>query len=154
MMPVLTMRIYKEFRLMDSASALSIEALTLEVLAQATRRNLEGWPSPAPRWLREARDLIHEQFSQPVSLSSIAETVGVHPAHLAKTFRKHYHCTVGEYIRRLRLDYAVQELTRSNQSLAEIALAAGFYDQSHFTHAFKLHTGMTPAEVRAANKPG
>jgi AraC family transcriptional regulator len=157
MMSALAMRIYKEFHMTDSASLLSIEALTLEMLAQATRQSFGGRAMREPRWLGQARDLIHEQFSQRVSLFTIAEAVGVHPAHLAKVFRKHYHCTVGDYVRRLRLDYAVQELTQSGKSLAEIALAAGFYDQSHFTHVFKLHMRLTPAEFRAAaqaNKAG
>ena len=82
LIPILARRIYKEFREMDSASALSIEALTLEMLAQATRRGSSDLPSSIPGWLREARDLLHEQFAQPVGLSSVAESVGVHPAHL------------------------------------------------------------------------
>jgi AraC family transcriptional regulator len=148
LMPALAMRIYKEFQIMDSASALSIEALTLEMLARTVRLGLVGQFSSAPRWLHQVRELLHEQFSQQLSLSGVAEFVGVHPAHLAKMFRKHCQCTVGEYIRRLRLEYAVRELTDSVTPLAEIALAAGFYDQSHFTREFKLHNGMTPAEFR------
>jgi AraC-like DNA-binding protein len=61
---------------------------------------------------------------------------------------------VGEYIRRLRLDYAMQELAQSAKAIAEVALEVGFYDQSHFTHAFKLHTGMTPAQFRSAVQTG
>jgi transcriptional regulator GlxA family with amidase domain len=45
-------------------------------------------------------------------------------------FRRHYRCSVGDDLRQLRLDYAAQELTPSDKSLAEIAAAAGFYDQS------------------------
>jgi AraC family transcriptional regulator len=142
------MRIYKESQIMDSASSLAIEALTLEMLAQTARLGLVGHLSSTPRWLNHARAILHENFSQQLSLSCVAELVGVHPAHLAKMFRKHFQCTVGEYIRRLRLEQAVRELTDSAKPLAEIALAAGFYDQSHFTREFKLHNGMTPAEFR------
>ena len=148
LMPALAMRIYKEFQIMDSASPLSIEAFTLEMLAGTARSGLQGQISSAPRWLHQAREILHEQFSQQLSLSTVAEFVGVHPAHLAKVFRKHFRCTVGEYIRRLRLEHAVRELTYSGKPLAEIALVAGFYDQSHFTREFKLHNGMTPAEFR------
>ncbi len=148
LMPALAMRIYKEFQIMDSASPLSIEALTLEMLARTARLGLVGQLSSAPRWLHQAREILHEQFSQQLTLSSVAELVGVHPAHLAKMFRKHCKCTVGEYVRRLRLAYATRELTDSDRPLAEIALAAGFYDQSHFTRDFKLHNGMTPGEFR------
>lgn len=148
----LALRMYKEFRLMDSASSLAIEALILEILAHLTRQNATTLPSTEPRWLPEARDLIHENFSEQISLSDIAEMVGVHPAHLARMFRKHYQCTVGDYVRQLRLDHAVEELSDPEKSLVEIALAAGFYDQSHFTHVFKLSLGITPAEFRAITK--
>lgn len=153
-MPALAMRIYTEFQIMDSASPLAIEALTLEMLARITRLGQVGQISSAPRWLHQAKELLQEQFSQQLSLSSVAEFVGVHPAHLAKVFRKHCQCTVGEYVRRLRLEYAVRELTHSSKPLAEIALLAGFYDQSHFNREFKLHNGMTPAQFRKVIRAG
>ena len=62
---------------------------------------------------------------------------------------EHYRTTVGEYVRRLRLDWATRQLSETEVSITEIALAAGFYDQSHFSHLFKQHTGFTPAEFRA-----
>jgi AraC family transcriptional regulator len=153
-MPAVAMRIYQEFQIMDSASPLSIEALTLEMLALTARLGLKGQLSSAPRWLHHAREILHEQFSQQLSLSGVAEIVGVHPAHLAKMFRKHFQCTVGEYIRRLRLERAASELTDSAKPLAEIALTAGFYDQSHFTREFKRHNGMTPTDFRRVFRTG
>jgi AraC family transcriptional regulator len=149
---VLAQRLAQEFQMKDSASPLAIEALTLDLLAQASRRSPENASSSKPRWLRRARELIREQFAQPLSLSYVAESVGVHPSHLARMFRRHYQCTVGDYMRRLRLETAVEELIHSDKSLAEIALSAGFYDQSHFTHAFRLRFGLTPSDFRAAGK--
>jgi AraC-like DNA-binding protein len=55
-------------------------------------------------------------------------------------------------VRRLRLDYAARELVQSDKSLVEIAAEAGFYDHSHFTHAFKIHMGMNPTDYRASVK--
>ncbi len=146
------MRIYREFRIADSAASLSLEGLVLEVLGQSTRRRDKASQSAPPRWLVRARDLCHEQFTQSISLGCVASSVGVHPAHLARMFRSHYQCTVGEYVRRLRLDYAAQELTRTDRPVIEIAASSGFYDQSHFTHAFKLQTGLTPTEYRSEAK--
>ena len=137
-----------EFRMLDSVSSLAIESLILEILVQATRASSRNERNP-PKWLRQAREIVHEQFAQSLNLSAIAELVGIHAAHLAKMFRKHYGYTVGDYIRRLRLDYASQLLARSEKSLSAIALAAGFYDQSHFAHLFKLRFGVTPGVFRA-----
>ncbi len=148
MISSLALRILREFRTLDAVGPLSIEALTLEMLVQATRLDVVQDHNP-PRWLQQAREVIHEQFLESLSLSSVAELVGVHAAHLAKMFRKHYGCTLGDYVRRLRLDYASQLLARSERTLTTIALAAGFYDQSHFAHLFKLRFGVTPGVFRA-----
>ena len=119
------------------------------MLVQATRLDSRRDRNP-PQWLRRAREVIHEQYSESLSLSSVAELVGVHPAHLAKMFRKHYGCTLGSYVRRLRLEHAAQLLAQSEKTLGTIALIAGFYDQSHFTKLFKLRFGATPADFRTA----
>ena len=147
-MASLTIRIYKEFRIGDSASRLSIEGLVLEVLGDATRRSSKSASIAEPRWLVQAKELCQDQFNQSISLISIAEAVGVHPAHLARTFRRHFHCTVGEFLRRVRLSHATGELRRSDKPLVQIATEAGFFDQSHFSRVFKLHLGITPSEYR------
>jgi AraC family transcriptional regulator len=150
LLSALAMRLYMESRIMDSASPLAIEGLVLEMLAQATRRSSKTKAfATEPLWLKHAVGFIHENYAHPVSLSQIAAVVGVHAAHLAEVFRKHYGCSVGQHIRRLRLDYAAREVMLSENSLAEISVAAGFYDQSHFTKFFKRHTGIAPAKMRA-----
>jgi len=131
----------------DIASRLAMEGLILEMLAFATRRTFQISDRREPRWLQ---DLCHEHFAEPISLMTLAQTVGIHPGHLARIFRKQHQCTVGEYVRRLRLEYAAQELVRTQKSLSAIALEAGFYDQSHFTNSFKAHMGVTPYEFRSA----
>jgi AraC family transcriptional regulator len=146
----LSVRLYKEFRLMDDASALSMEGLILEMLGHFTRHGPESGSSAAPHWLRTAEAMIREQPAERVGLVSVAAAVGVHPSHLARTFRKFYGCAVGEYLRRARLERAVQELALKDRPLVEVALASGFYDQSHFTRVFKARFGLTPSAFRAS----
>lgn len=148
----LAQRIFRELRIKDKASTLSIEGLVLEIIGESTRNKLCSLSPSQPRWLREVRALLHEHFAEAVSLINISHSVGIHPTYLARMFRKHYGCTVGEYVRRLRLDYATQQLIHSHKSLAEIAAQAGFYDQSHLTRAFKLTMGTTPARFRDSLK--
>jgi AraC family transcriptional regulator len=76
--------------------------------------------------------------------------VGVHPVTLARAFRRAFGCTVGEYVRRLRIERAARQLADSDLSLAEIALGAGFSDQSHFSNLFRRHTGLSPFQFRRA----
>ena len=142
-------RIYNEFSFMDECSILSIEALILELLAKTIRENSsESDPSRIPVWLKRAKELMKEEFRTSPDLKRIAATAGVHPAHLARAFHKKYGCTVGEYLRRLRLEQAIMDLEQTDKSISQISHDAGFYDQSHFVRCFKKHTGMTPAQYR------
>jgi AraC family transcriptional regulator len=143
-------QIYREFLWGDCLSPLAVEGLILEVLVEAARAGREPPARSRPQWLRQAHDLIHESAGQPPTLSSIAREVGIHPAHLARTFRAHYRRSIGDYVRRLRIERAARDLSDSGASIAEIGLRAGFFDQSHFSRVFRRHTGLTPAAFRAA----
>lgn len=147
---MLGMRIYQEFRLMDGATPLAIEGLMLEFIAGLSRQlNFRIGPK-RPRWLERARDILEADFHDSISLARVAEAVDVHPVHLARVFRKHFGCTPGEYVRHRRIDFACRELARSDTSLVEIALNAGFSHQAHFSRVFKAQTGLTPSEFRTA----
>jgi AraC family transcriptional regulator len=140
-------RLYHEFRRMDHTSALMIEGLTLEIIAEASRQ-FAASKNCTSRWLEHARDILHEQFADNITITSLANLVGVHPVYLANSFRKQYHCTIGEYRQRLRIEFACRELSKDDSSLAQIALAAGFANQAHFSKTFKRIMGTTPAKYR------
>ena len=141
-------KLYYEFRRMDRTSSLVIEGLTLEIIAEASRR-VTAPGDCASCWLERARDILHEHFDDNLTLASIAKVVGVHPVYLASSFRKKYQCTVGDYRQRLRIEFACRELSQSHSPLAQIALAAGFANQAHFSRTFKRLTNTTPARYRA-----
>ena len=147
---LLARRLYKEFLRMDEASVLIIEGLMLEIVGEAARRGPIGPVRQPPPWLRQAKELLSERFAERLTLEEVAKTVGVHPVHLAQTFHKNYHCTVGDFVRQLRIEYACRELAVSQMSIVDIALAAGFCDQSHFTRTFKRCTGVPPSQYRGA----
>jgi AraC family transcriptional regulator len=146
----LVSRLYHEFRRGDHTSALMIEGLTLEIIAEASRQ-FAASKNPTSRWLEQARDILHEQFAENITLAGLANLVGVHPVYLASSFRKKYHCTIGEYRQRLRIEFACRELSKAHSSLAQIALAAGFANQAHFSRTFKRFTGTTPAKYRTSS---
>jgi AraC family transcriptional regulator len=148
----LAMKIYKEFQQLDEVSPLSIGGLTLELMAETSRRGWKVASKVPPHWLDQAREILHAQFSENIAISDIAANVGVHPAHLSRTFRRAYGCTVGEYLRKLRVEFACLKLSTTDLPIVEIACAAGFYDQGHFSRMFKRLTRMTPATFRAVSR--
>jgi AraC family transcriptional regulator len=144
-------RLYREFQRLDNVSPLVMEGLLLELLAEMLRHSQTLEENNCPRWLRQANDFLHAHFTESVAIDTIAAAVGVHPAHLMRCFRRHYHCTIGDYVRKLRVDYACHLLSTSDALPAQIAFAVGFADQSHFNRTFKSFLGMTPVEFQKAS---
>lgn len=144
-------RLTREFRRDDVLSSLSIEALVLEIMVESCRSSAaasSSWTSVAPRWLGRAVDYLHAHYAEAPTVADIAEAVGVHPAHLSRMFRRFKGVTVGDYLRQLRIEAAREKLASTELSLGEIALQAGFSDQSHFSRLFRAATGHTPAAYR------
>ena len=140
-------RMYREFLASDDIAPLAMEGVLLEILAESARAIGEGG-AHAPLWLRRVREALEDSYLLAPSLAELAAIGGVHPVHLSREFRKHYDTTIGEFIRRRRIEHACHLLTNSDKSLSEIALMCGFSDQSHFCAMFKTHTSLTPAKFR------
>lgn len=146
-------RISLEIESPDPVTPLVVEALAQELLATAARGLSFSRDSSPPAWLLRVRDRLNDGFTEALTLDDLATTAGVHPAHLAKTFRRHHGCSVGAYQRELRLEWAAHQLADGDEPLATIAAAAGFSDQSHFTRTFRSRFGCTPATFRARARP-
>jgi AraC family transcriptional regulator len=141
-------RLYREFTAEDNIAPLAIEGVLLEILAESARAIGEGSAAHAPAWLRRVREALEDSYLLAPSLAELAGIAGVHPVHLSREFRKHYQSTIGEFIRKRRIEHACRLLSTSDTPLSEIALTCGFSDQSHFCAMFKGHTGLTPAKFR------
>lgn len=150
----LATKMYREFVRGDAVSPLAIEGLVLEILAAGSRGQGNSRVKRPGPWLLRAKEMLHTHFSERLTLLEIAFAVDIHPVHLAREFQRYYQCTIGEYIRQLRIEFACREIELGKTSLAEIAAQAGFFDQSHLSRTFKALTGMTPGEYRAARRIG
>ena len=127
--------------------SLRMESLCTELLG-ATATALESCLDSAPRWLKRALELLRDDCGRDMSLAEVARTADVHPVHLTRVFRRHLRCTPGDYLRRCRLDRAAALLAAGRRGLSEIAQACGYFDQAHFSHAFKQAYGMPPKAYR------
>ena len=147
-------RIHQEFLRMDDVSGLAMEGLVYEMLAEVSRNRLAASKGKSPRWLDKATDFVNDNFCESFALDDVARIAGVHPVHLARVFREKHGCTIGEYLRRRRVEFASQQISTTDTLLGEIAVAAGFADQSHLTKTFKAYFGLSPSEYRKLFRKG
>jgi AraC family transcriptional regulator len=138
-------RISHELLAPDASSELAAEGLVLQLLAMGERETAD--PRRTTGWLSNVLETLRERTLQAPTLTELAVQAGVHPGHLARTFRRAYGVTVCQYSRNLRLEWAASQLA-GDTPLAQIALDAGYSDQSHFTREFRRHLGVPPGRYR------
>lgn len=120
-------------------------------LRAMTMRSLDAFmsappPPPAPSWMGPLREaLVAEPLA---STASIAKSLELHPAWVARRYRQATGEGIGHTVQRRQVERATQALRAGVCGLAEIATASGFCDQSHMNRAFRSLTGRTPLEVR------
>lgn len=130
------------------ATALSLDALCMELLGSMETRT-PRLPATRPAWLERAVELLHDRYREELTVAEIAATIGVHPIHLARTFRRHLRCTPAEFARFRRLERSARLLLRTGRPLTEVALSSGFADQSHLSRVFARYFGLPPGRYRA-----
>lgn len=91
---------------------------------------------------------ISSNYSEPLTLTSIAEQFYISPFYLSKIFKKSTNLSIVEYINSLRIREAKELLERSQTKIADIAEKVGFSSSSHFSRTFKLVTGLSPQQYK------
>jgi len=143
----IAVRMHHEMQALDRASPLVLEGLMLEFLGLATRSGSRTRGRHSERLTRVC-DELHARFREDLSLALLAHEAGLSPSMLARQFRSRYGCTMGTYVRRLRVQYAARQLSETRASLSQVAIDAGFCDQSHLCRVFRQVTGRSPGEFR------
>jgi AraC family transcriptional regulator len=131
-----------------AADDLSVASLLAELMASAARMPQEK-SKQRPAWLGRIVEKLAVDYSERLTLDELSREAGVHPVHLSRVFRNCVGAGIGEHVHRLRVRAACEQMLEPEISIAEISLATGFADQSHFTRAFRRVTGMTPAGFRS-----
>src|SRR5262249_43947628 len=149
---LLAHRLYQQFRRTDTASTLAMEGLIFEIVSELlfpeqTRKDSQHFP-----WMKKVLAFLHASYRQPISLEKTAQAAGVHPVHLARSFRRTPGLTLGEYVRRLRIEDACRRLITTDIAITGVALECGFSDHSHFARVFRRHMGVSPGRFREAHR--
>jgi AraC family transcriptional regulator len=134
----------------DALTPLVLDSLVVVMLARAARLGRRDTESRAPDWLRRTHDLVHDRFRDGVTLTELASVADVTTWHLSRSFRRYYGASIGEYLRALRVNWALEQLALTRLPISCIAIDAGFADQSHLTRACRSATGLAPSAYRRA----
>jgi AraC family transcriptional regulator len=143
----LAMKLFRETRGSEEVSDLRVEGLLAELVGAVARMPRET-SKDAPQWLGLVVERMKADYCERLTLEDMAREAGVHPVHLSRVFRRWKGEGIGEYVHRLRIRAACEQMLARQTSLAEISLSTGFADQSHFTRAFHRVTGMSPGVFR------
>jgi AraC family transcriptional regulator len=140
----LMLQIYRELIENDELSTTSIKMQVLDLVARSERLvHFKGWPE----WLKTLKSVLHERWNENPSLQELSEATGVHPITISKYFSRYFRCTLGQYLRTLKVERALS-LIKENTTLTDVAFQCGFADQSHFIRNFKHLTNLLPSEYQ------
>lgn len=113
-----------------------------------------GGPRLPPWALQRIGRYLDEHLGDNVRLDDLARVAAVSRFHFARCFRSSTGESPMAYLRRLRVERAKQLLALGGQPISDIAIAVGFYDQSHFTRQFTRLVGTTPARFARNREDG
>lgn len=141
----LILKIFKETLTADSFSGDSITMLLSQI--SNTHEHLERF-SKGPLWVKNLSELMNDCWNENPNLQDLAKVLHIHPITISKHFPKYFGCTLGEYMRRIKINRSLSLIQSSHNTLTEISLECGFSDQSHFIRTFKSQTGFLPKQFQ------
>ncbi|NIG52756.1 AraC family transcriptional regulator [Chitinophaga sp. Cy-1792] len=97
--------------------------------------------------IEKARSILLEQLDSPVTIRDLARRVAMNECYLKKGFKAMYGTTIYDYFQKERMEKAKGLLYEKGMSVSEVAMLMGYSCISHFSTAFKKHTGLKPCEL-------
>ena len=141
----LILKIFKESQVADTFSGDTINMLFAQ-LSQANT-HLEKYEK-APFWVKSLNELLNDCWNENPNLQDLATVLNVNPITISKHFPKYFGCTLGEYMRRIKINRSLSLIESNENNLTEISFQCGFSDQSHFIRTFKNQTGFLPKQFQ------
>jgi len=138
------LRALHECRINDSLSYLSVQHLVLECQADLENTLVKK----NPQWVNKIREILWNRWDETPSLEELSKELNLHPITISRFFARYFNCSLGDYVRRLKVEKALELLKGSHSSLIEISMLCGFSDLSHFNRVFKSYIGYLPSEFR------
>ena len=99
-------------------------------------------------YISEALDILNSNYAEPLTASSVAEELHIHPSYLHRLFREYTSRTMKDHLQRIRIQHAQELLTDSRKSIQEIAAEVGFSSAQQFQQMFRRVVGVRPNDYR------
>jgi AraC-like DNA-binding protein len=131
---------------------LHFESLALDLLAQFLAFDYPTHPQTSPRLtpaIDDAIDILRVEWPAPPTIAVLARRVGLNECYLKAGFRRRTGQSIGEFVRTLRMEHALELIESGRSSILQAALAVGYSNPSHFSAAFKRHHGRLPSSYLA-----
>jgi AraC-like DNA-binding protein len=97
--------------------------------------------------IEKAKGILLEQLDAPITIRDLARRVAMNECYLKKGFKAMYGTTIYDYFQKERMEKAKGLLYEKGMSVSEVAILMGYSCISHFSTAFKKHTGLKPCEL-------
>ena len=140
--------LYVQAQQKDAAAPLAIEGLSYALGAELIRESMRKEGAYPPPWLRRLHEQLSENPCGSFTLRGLAASVGIHPVHLSRQFKRYYGEPLWDFLRRRRVEIGAQRILSGCETLCEIAYSLGFSEHAHFTRTFRRFMGVTPSEFR------
>lgn len=142
------LRLHRKFE--TDSSSLEVESSSLEIFARLLERHTSNVQRPQTSAFEKAkvtrvRDYMDANYGRDIRLDDLAKIAQLSPYHLLRSFRSAVGLPPHAYLNQIRIE-AGRRLLQLGHSIAEVAAATGFVDQSHFTRHFKRIMGVTPGQ--------
>jgi AraC-like DNA-binding protein len=132
----------------DSQRSMALGGVVMNLVAECIRCLKTEAESP----MQTVLEVLDREFRNPLTIAELAARVGMRPTTLATRFHREIGMTIGAYTRQKRVELARSLLVETDMGVADIARAAGFYDQSHLDRCFRRVSGTTPTALRRSAK--
>jgi AraC family transcriptional regulator len=139
------LKAYQECLTNDDYSQATIHGLLLDFFTTALPGDSK---KNNPRWATLLIEILNDRWNENISLHELSRLVHVHPVTISKFFPNYFSCTLGEYVRKIRIEKATTLIRKTHLSLTDIAHQCGFFDQSHFIRVFRQTTGFLPTRYK------
>lgn len=143
---------YQDFDYAQHAIRIGVsDYITKPIIEEELVRTLNkfiSW-STVSEMVQRTLNIIHERFSEKLTVNAIAEEIFVHPSHLSRRFLEEQQIGISEYISNYRLEHAARMLQQQpKMSISQIAEHTGYASQHYFSISFKKKYAVSPREYR------